>query len=84
MGNEAKASKQLVGEELLQLIDICIQLATDSREQAYRVHVTDNTKPCGESTKKVERPPTFSSIAKEKLFILRSILEDTIDSQREF
>ena len=85
MGNEIKAtSKQLFGEELLYLIDNCIQLASDSRELAYRVHVTDNVKSAGEVSKKPEKITTFYTTAKDKLLILKSILEDSIESQREF
>ncbi len=84
MGNEAKLAKNSVGDELLLLIDNCIQLAGDSRELAYRVHISENIKAAPDQIKKIEKMSTFATTARDKLLILQSILEDTIESQREF
>lgn len=81
-----QTSKLVTSDEILEMLNECIDMACRVRESAYRVHITaDQAKavsaaPVGKEGKSV----CFSTTAKDKITIIQEILKDTIESMNDF
>ena len=76
-----------VSQELMQIIDRCIDISTAVREYAYRTHLPESVKKAtGGSGVAVgeEKAMSFSDAARARLLYLQSILKETETALSEF
>lgn len=79
-------AKLTAADELLTMMDTCIDLSCRLRESGYRIHVSDDSKKAKQTTTSSEQSKSvcFSENMKNKLEILQSILRETSDNLSDF
>lgn len=79
-------AKIIVSNELLVMVDVCIDLACKLREDVYRIHVSDTSKkaPNKAATSEASKATCFSEIMRSKLEILQFALRETTENISDF